>query len=72
MELLRRRDPEARENQAMMWAFERLRHVTAWHALAMKETWTDEDTAFVRRLDSSHGAFAPGTLSTAAFAEQLP
>jgi len=53
-------------------AFQRLRHVTAWHALALKETWSDEDTEFMQRLDPQRGAFVPGKLSTAAFAEQLP
>jgi len=53
-------------------SFAKLRPFSAWDALALRETWTDKDTEFLRRLDPRPGAFVDGDLSTASFTSQLP
>lgn len=39
---------------------------------AFRETWSDQDTELLQRLDPMAGGFAPGVLSTEAFAAKLP
>lgn len=63
------------EDKLQLEAFgllERLVGAQASEVFALKESWTDDDTEILRKLDDADGGFTPGHLDTKAFAARLP
>jgi hypothetical protein len=68
-----RRDDLRRERfEEALEALERWKHVNAGDILALRETWTHEDTQILRRLDDSADGFADGELTTEGVRQTLP
>jgi hypothetical protein len=67
--------PLNRENPTHWEALRALQHLSDFRAqdiFAFRETWTDEDTELLRRLDPQAWTWAPGNLTTESFRARLP
>jgi hypothetical protein len=52
--------------------FKSILHYSPFDVLAFRETWTEEDTEFLKSLDCHPNDFTDGELTTAKFAARLP
>jgi len=67
--------PLNRENPTYWEAFRALQSLSQFRAqdiFAFRETWSDEDTEMLLKLDPTAWAWAPGDLTTESFREKLP
>eukprot|EP00929_Paragymnodinium_shiwhaense_P114484 TRINITY_DN828_c0_g1_i1.p1 TRINITY_DN828_c0_g1~~TRINITY_DN828_c0_g1_i1.p1 ORF type:complete len:281 (+),score=70.46 TRINITY_DN828_c0_g1_i1:54-845(+) len=74
-QLLQRVKEHMRPDADLQQALDLLRRVVGVEAqdvFALKETWTDDDTELLRKLDDADGGFTPAHLTTEAFAARLP